>query len=59
MFRCVFCFVDFDVGGVFIVSFVNWDNLEHLDGEMLVGGVSVMGSMKFDSDSYSNTCNST
>jgi len=55
----VFCFVEFDAGGVFIVSFVNRDNLERLDGEMLVDGVFVTGSMKFDSDSYSNTCNST
>ena len=35
------------------------DNLERLDGEMLVDGVFVTGLTKFDSDSYSNTCNST
>ena len=36
MVSSVLCFVEFDAGGVFIVSF---DNLERLDGEMLVDGV--------------------
>ena len=53
----VFWFAEFVGGGVFTVSFVSWDNLDRFDGDIMGGGVFVVGSI-FVSDSYSNTCSS-